>query len=54
MYAIYNNSIDAVNTLLEHGADIFMTDIDGMNILHIAAKENKLEILKVYKNSFYL
>ena len=52
MYAIYNNAIDAVNTLLDYGADISITDIDGMNILHIAAQKNKLEILKVCKNSF--
>ena len=47
MYGIYANAIQAVRTLLDFNADVSMRDTDGRNLLHIAAKENKLEILEV-------
>ena len=51
MYAVYWNAFEAVEALLSNKADMTVKDIDGMNILHIAALENKLEILKVCNTS---
>ena len=54
MYAVYWNAFEAVEALLSYRADMTVKDIGGMNILHIAALENKLEILKVCYTSMFL
>ena len=53
MYAVYWNAFEAVEALLSYRADMTVKDIGGMNILHIDALENKLEILKVCYTSMF-
>ena len=47
MLAAVDGHMDAFNVLLEKGSAIDETDEDGKTVVHLAAEENHVEILRV-------
>ena len=47
MYAVEEGSVEATLYLLEMKANINLCNNNGQSVLHIGARENQLEILKV-------
>ena len=51
MKASHNGNIDIVRYLLDHGADIELTDVDGDTSLDLAILRNNTAIIKLLKES---
>lgn len=45
--AIRNEDVDAIEALLNHGADVDAADDDGITGLHIACMENFLNVINI-------
>ena len=48
-YAVRSNQIEVVKVLLEHGADPFVCDKDGITILDLAIQKNHMELFTLLK-----
>ena len=48
-YAVRSNQIEVVKVLLEHGADLDVSDKDGLTILDLAMKKEYTELITLLK-----
>ncbi|KAJ8978030.1 hypothetical protein NQ317_013558 [Molorchus minor] len=46
MVAVYRNRLQIASTLIEKGADIHATDVNGLNVLHYAVDSNHIDNVK--------
>ena len=52
LYAVLHGKTHAVKTLLDLGANVFATEEDGYNVLHVAGVQGRAEILELLLEHF--
>lgn len=52
LFASYRGNIDTIRLLVENGADIYATNIQGLNVIHMASQGNQPSSIVYFKEKF--
>jgi ankyrin repeat protein len=52
LFASYRGNIDTIKILIENGADIYSTNIQGLNVVHMASQGNQPSSIVYFKEKF--